>query len=94
MNKRRFLKVGLKSHLKYKAENSKLCQFEILHFFQEITYNITTTTTYVQKRLREVEDPEKRPKPSSTLTSSSSTTIVEQLVATALVGEQIPCWAL
>ena len=78
----------------YIAENLKLCQFEILHFFQEITYNITTTTTYVQKRLREVEDPEKRPKPSSTLTSSSSTTIVEQLVATALVGEQIPCWAL
>ena len=51
----------------------------------------------MQKRLRVVEDPEKRPKPSSTLTTSSSTTttsIVEQLVATALVGEQIPCWAL
>ena len=46
----------------------------------------------MQKRLREVEDPEKRPKPSFTLTTT--TTIVEQLVATALVEEQIPCWAL
>ena len=40
-----------------------------------------------------VEDPEKRPKPSFTLTTTT-TTIVEQLVATALVEEQIPCWAL
>ena len=52
----------------------------------------------MQKRLREVEDPEKRPKPFSTLTTTSSSTtttsIVEQLVATALVEEQIPCWAL
>ena len=47
----------------------------------------------MQKRLREVEDPEKRPKPSFTLTTTT-TTIVEQLVATALVEEQIPCWAL